>query len=361
MITPNHTVRELMELIGLNARGIALVADNRTLITTLTDGDLRRGLLDGVKLEDNVLSLMQSKDLRGIHDPIVVSPDVSDDECIAIMRDNQITQLPVVDKSDYLLDIVFSEELMGRNTIRLSCLVDDSEAAPSCVETYAYGVIMAGGFGTRLRPLTDHMPKPMLPVNGRPLLEHIVERFKQSGIKDIYLSTYYKRRVIEEYFEDGSKFNVNIRYLQENEPNGTAGALSLVPSVDRPLVVTNGDILTKVGWRALLDFHHDHKASVTVGVRQYDMTVPYGVMRVSGEQVTSIEEKPVLDFLVNAGVYVVSEKAHGMIPKGVRYDMTDLIEEVIRSGGSVVAYPIAEYWIDIGQMADYEKAQKDHG
>lgn len=360
MVSPDASVRELMELIGENTKGFAIVADDGKLLTTLTNGDLRRALLDGVRLDDAVSAICESKEKRGLRQSIVVHSNVSDEECFSLMSEYQIAQLPVVDTNNNVVDVVFRDDLVGRNAIRLSYLEDEGVISVSNSELNAYGVIMAGGFGTRLHPLTEQTPKPMLPVNGKPLLEYIVEGFEKAGVRDIYLSTYYKRHVIEEYFEDGARYNVNIEYLHEENPIGTAGALSMVRNVDRPMVVTNGDILTKVGWAALLDFHHEHEAMITVGVRQYDMTVPFGVMNVSGEQVTAIEEKPTLDFLVNAGVYVISEEAHTMIPSNTRYDMTELIEAVLAQGGAVVAYPIAEYWIDIGRMADYEKVQTDH-
>jgi len=361
LVSPDATVRELMQIIGRNARGIALVADmDQVLETTLTDGDVRRSLLDGVRMEDDIKTLMAHKSSRTGLNPIVVPLEMPDDECLSLMHERSIRQLPVVDFAGRVVDLVFRDELLGKKALRLSYISDTDEGAPAKMTRDAYGVIMAGGFGTRLRPLTDHLPKPMLPIDGRPLLEVIIERFERAGIRRLFLSTYYKREVIEDHFKDGAKFNVQIDYLHEDFPLGTAGALELMGQIDRPLVMTNGDLLTKVCWNALLDFHCEHGALLTVGVRQYDIKVPFGVMNTEGPVVLSVDEKPTIDFLVNAGVYVLSPEAHAMIPSGKRYDMTDLIEDVIQSGGKVAAFPIVEYWLDIGQMADYEKAQKEY-
>jgi len=362
VVTPERTVRELMEVIGKNARGIALVTNSKNeFSTTLTDGDVRRGLLDSVKMEDPISKLVLNKQSRGAHKPVVVSPDMSDDECLLRMEQSSIRQLPVVDERGCIVDLVFRDELLGKTALRLSYITEEITDEVTVDAVDAYGVIMAGGFGTRLKPLTDHLPKPMLPINGRPLLEHIVERFERAGIRKLFVSTYFKREVIENHFKKGDEFNVQIDYLHEDEPIGTAGALGLIEVVDKPLVMTNGDILTKVGLSALLDFHNDHEAILTVGVRQYDINVPFGVMNTDGPTVISVDEKPIFDFLVNAGVYVVSKQAHAMIPQGERYDMTDLIEDILKAGGSVVAFPIVEYWLDIGQMSDYQQAQEDHG
>ena len=360
IVAADLSVRELMVVIGKNARGIALVTDSkRKLITTLTDGDVRRGLLDGVRMDSLVCLLMENKLERVSHPAITVNPEKSDEECLKLLDQEQIRQLPVLSEDGCVVDLVFRDDLLGGKALRLSYVSEEVDESP-VKDLNVYGVIMAGGFGTRLQPLTDNIPKPMLPVNGRPLLEIIIERFERAGIKKLFLSTYYKKDVIEEYFRDGRDFNVSIDYLHEDSPIGTAGALGLIEKIDRPIVMTNGDLLTKVCWNALIDFHYDQEAVLTVGVRQYDIKVPFGVMNTDGATVISVDEKPVLDFLVNAGVYVLSPQAHAMIPKGQRYDMTDLIEDVINAGGKVVAFPIVEYWLDIGQMADYKQAQEDH-
>ncbi|NWK55167.1 NTP transferase domain-containing protein [Verrucomicrobiaceae bacterium N1E253] len=361
LVSQSQSVRELMQVIGENARGIALAVDSDgVLITTLTDGDVRRGLLNGLCLKSQIGELVEDKESRIAHPALVVSPDVADDECLRIMEEAGVRQIPVVDEFGHVVDLVSKDLLLDKAALRLNYVAEEPKASSQYEDMEASGVIMAGGFGTRLRPLTDHMPKPMLPINDRPLLEYIVERFERAGIRKLYVSTHYKREVIENHFRDGSGHNVSIDYLHEDDPLGTAGALGLIEKVNRPLVMTNGDILTEIDFRSLLCFHHEHDAMLTVGVRQYDIKVPFGVMNTKGSDVISIDEKPVLDFLVNAGVYVVSPAAYDLIPKNKHYNMTDLIEDILAAEGSVAAFPIVEYWLDIGQMSDYQQAQNDH-
>ncbi len=359
-ISPKKHVRDLMQVIGRNARGIALVVDEKfVLLDVMTDGDVRRSLLEGLSIDSSVEELMSNKLKRSSSVPITAQAPISDDECIELLEHYSIRQLPIIDESGIVVDLMFDHEMFRDSPLRLSDTVNlDGKVYSGNAD--AVGVIMAGGFGTRLRPLTNDIPKPMLPLNGRPLLDVIVERFEKSGIRKLFISTFYKRNVVEDYFGNGAKHNVNIEYLHEDDPIGTAGALSLMPKVNQPIVMMNGDILTKVDFGKMLEFHKEHGALLTVGVRSYEMKVPFGVMKTSGVEVQTVEEKPTLDFLVNAGVYVLAPEAQALVPDKTRYDMTDLIQEINRMGKKVVAFPIYEYWLDIGQMGDYEKAQRDH-
>jgi NDP-sugar pyrophosphorylase family protein len=219
-------------------------------------------------------------------------------------------------------------------------------------------VIMAGGFGTRLRPLTEDTPKPMLTIGDRPVLELTIERLRNAGIKRMNVTTHYLADTISNHFGDGKAWDVDINYVREDLPLGTAGGLKMLPEKDETLLVINGDVVTEVDFRSMLDYHRDHGADVTVGVRQYQVPVPYGVVDCDGPRVRQLREKPVVNFLVNAGVYLLEPTVYRYIPDGHRFDMTDLIARLIDKGRHVVSFPILEYWLDIGQRADYEQAQE---
>jgi NDP-sugar pyrophosphorylase family protein len=220
-------------------------------------------------------------------------------------------------------------------------------------------VIMAGGYGTRLMPLTNQLPKPMLPVGDRPLLEIIVDQLREAGIRQVNVATHYKSEAISDHFKNGEDFGVDIRYVREDQPLGTAGALSLLEESDDPLLVINGDILTRVDFRALLDFHREHQAELTIGVREYEFRVPYGVIDTDGVNVKGISEKPVVRQFINAGIYLLNPAVRKMIPNGQPYDIPELIQLLIDNGRCVVCFPIREYWLDIGKSDDYNQAKMD--
>jgi len=222
-----------------------------------------------------------------------------------------------------------------------------------------WAVIMAGGIGSRLRPLTDSVPKPMLPVGDRPLLERTVERLRRAGIQEVRVTTHYLGDRITNHFGDGRAFGVHIEYLPEERPLGTAGALAKLRDIQSPLLVINGDILTGVDFQAMLAYHQEYRAAATVGVRQVELQVPYGVVECTGPQIRRLSEKPVEKLLVNAGIYLLEPSVLAFIPDNERFDMTDLIQRLLEEGRTVVSFPIVEYWIDIGQPADYERAQLD--
>jgi NDP-sugar pyrophosphorylase family protein len=218
---------------------------------------------------------------------------------------------------------------------------------------------MAGGFGKRLLPLTQNTPKPMLPIGEQPLMERMIGQLRDAGIHRVNVTTHFEPEKIRDYFGDGERFGVNLNYVSEERPLGTAGALRLIETKKEPLLIINGDILTRVDFRAMLDFHREHQADLTVGVREYDFQVPYGVIETEGARVTGVNEKPVYKFFVNAGIYLLQPALDEFIPKDERFDMTDLIEKLIAAGRTVASFPIMEYWLDIGRLADYERAQED--
>ena len=218
-------------------------------------------------------------------------------------------------------------------------------------------VIMAGGRGSRMRPLTDDIPKPMLPVGDRPLLESILDQLRKARINHINLITHYKKEVISNHFGNGAGFGVEIQYVEEDQPLGTAGGLSLLEASDGPLLVINGDIFTEVNFQAMMDFHRENKADMTVAVKNQEFSLPYGVVETDGVRITSISEKPVVRHFINAGIYLLNPELCRQIPAGQPYDMTELIALLIKDGRTVVSFPVHEYWLDIGQQSDYQRVQ----
>lgn len=258
-----------------------------------------------------------------------------------LMRQHAVRQIPIVDESGFLVDLVVDADFSKEKTPELRA------------------VIMAGGKGSRLHPLTENTPKPMLPVGGRPLMEWIVEQLRDSGIHRIHVSTHFQSEKISEHFGDGNAFGVDIQYVSEEQPLGTAGSLSLLEHSQEPLLVMNGDILTQVNFRAMYDYHREHQAEMTVGVRHYEFQVPYGVVECEESRITALREKPVQQFFVNAGIYLLEPSVFRFIPEHQRQDMTEVIDRLLKVGANVVSFPIMEAWIDIGQHADYEKAQSE--
>jgi len=221
---------------------------------------------------------------------------------------------------------------------------------------------MAGGLGTRLQPLTDDSPKPMLQVGGKPLLEIILKNFIEHGFVNFYISVQYLPEIIMDYFQDGKNLGVSIKYIQEDQPLGTAGALGLIPqeALDSPIIVMNGDILTSVDFPALLDYHSKHEGAATMCVRDYEFQVPLGVIEGNGSKINMIKEKPIHKCQVNAGIYVINSDIVKIIPENKRVDMPDFLSDQISQGNSVHMFPIHEYWLDIGRLEDFNKAQIDY-
>jgi NDP-sugar pyrophosphorylase family protein len=272
--------------------------------------------------------------------PLTAPSGTTSAELVVLMRRYDVRQIPLVDDAGVVVDVALLEELI------------DTEGPP------LRAVVMAGGFGTRLGNLTSDTPKPMLPVGDRPLLERIVGQLRDAGIRHVNLTTHYRADAITEYFGDGSSFGVQIEYVSEARPLGTAGALGLVDA-DGPVLVMNGDILTGVDFRALHRFHVEHEADMTVAVRPYELRVPFGVVELDGPIVQGMSEKPLVRGLVNAGIYLVAPDALATIPVGERYEIPQLIDELVAAGRRVVGFPLREYWLDIGQLADYERALVD--
>jgi len=329
----------MLEAIGVIERGsrqIALVVDaGDRLLGTVTDGDVRRGILRGVQMDSPVSAIMNRQ-------PRTIGPGASREQELAVMRELQINQLPVVDSEGRVIALETLGELL--RSARLGNWV----------------VLMAGGLGTRLRPLTDDTPKPMLPVGGRPLLETIIESFVAQGFSRFFVAVNYKADLFKAHFGDGASLGVSIEYLEEDRRLGTAGALGLLP--ERPnasLVVMNADLLTSVNFRQLLAFHEAHKAWGTMCVREYSLVIPYGVARLSHHRLEGIEEKPSHQLFVNGGIYALRPDCLDLVRPGVALDMTTLFNKLVESGRETAAFPVHEYWLDIGQVDDLERARSE--
>lgn len=336
------SIREAIACIDRNEKGIVLVTnESGQLLGTITDGDIRRAILAGMTLNMPVVQLLSAKGESPYPKPITAPEGTGRDALLQLMQNHSIRQIPLLSEEKRVVDLVTLDELLPEQILPLQA------------------VIMAGGYGTRLRPLTEELPKPLLPVGGRPLMERIIEQLRQAGIRRVNVTTHYLSEKIVNHFGDGEAWDVDINYVTEDRPLGTAGALGLMAEPNEPLLVINGDILTQLDFRAMLSFHKEHQAEMTIGVRQYDLQVPYGVMECDGPYVRQVREKPLLSFLVNAGIYLLAPSVYRYIPDGQRFDMTDLIQQLLDDGRPVVSFPIVEYWLDIGQHADYEQAQID--
>lgn len=331
------SIAEAIRIIDASRAHICLVTDgNGRLCGTITDGDVRRGLLRSVALDASVDEIMKPT-------PIMGRQGESPRHYLELMRSAEVRQLPIIGSDGRVVGLVTLEELV------------DGGERPNWV------VLMAGGLGARLRPLTDETPKPMLKVGAKPLLETIIENFTQHGFRRFYISVNYLAEKVKDYFGDGSALGCEIRYLEEKEQLGTGGALRLLPErPEAPLIVMNGDVLTKVNFSQLLEFHEEHAAAATMCVREYDFQVPYGVVQLSEHRIAQLMEKPVYSFFVNAGIYVIEPRLLELLPAEARqFHMTDLFTRVVETGGETAAFPIREYWIDIGQIDDFHRANGD--
>lgn len=338
LIRPEQSIREAIQTINDSAIQIALVVDEHMrLLGTVTDGDVRRGILRGLSLDHPVSEVMNVN-------PVFVREGMTQDTIFTLMKEKKLRHIPVVDDKLRLVDLKIFEEMMFPP------------------EKDNWVVIMAGGMGTRLRPLTEKVPKPMLEVGGKPLLETIIVNVSQQGFRRFFLAVNYRAEMIKDYFGDGSRFGVEIRYLEEEQPLGTAGALSLLPKKPvHPIIVMNGDLLTKINYSHLLQFHHDHQAVATMCVRGYEYQVPYGVVKFDQYRFVAMEEKPVQRFFINAGIYVLAPSVLASIPEGSFLDMTDLFQKISLEGQRAIVFPIQEYWLDIGRLEDYARANEEYG
>jgi len=324
-----------------NEKGVLAVVDGEKVLKgIITEGDLRKAILKGIPRTKPITAVMNPR-------PFVMQQRLRDEEMLHLMNTTYhyiIKHVPIVDGEGILLDIVFRDLLVEKTTVRNRAL------------------IMAGGEGRRLRPLTNNTPKPLLVVGNKPVLATIIDHLKQSGIDKIYISVAYLAEKIKEYCGDGSRFGVSIEYIHEESKLGTAGCLALVKDkVDAPLIVVNGDVMTQVSFEALLEYHQKEQNSITMAVRKYDIEIPFGVARLNGKHlVHGVEEKPTQSFFINSGVYVFDPEVFGLINSVRRIDMPDLINAAIAEQYRVGGFPIREYWVDIGNSHNFRNAQADY-
>jgi dTDP-glucose pyrophosphorylase/CBS domain-containing protein len=334
-LLPSASIAEAIAQLDKAGTGALVLCNaDRMLFGLLTDGDIRRAILRGVSLES------PCEDIASL-EPLTVNSSTCATEALELMVKNDINHLPVVDAAGRVIKFLLRRNLAQRGGTGLSA------------------VIMAGGYGKRLLPLTEQVPKAMLPVGDKPLLERTIQQLRRSGIRDISLTTHYLPESIVQYFGDGSAFGVRLNYLKEDYPLGTAGGVKLMKRTENPFLVINGDIITGVPFQEMLNFHRKHHALLTVGVRKYDVEVPFGVVALDEVHVNHIREKPSFNFFINAGTYLLEPEVCDFIPTGQRFDMTQLIQRLIEAGKVVVGFPIMEYWLDIGRHEDYAKAQED--
>lgn len=333
LLPPTATVHEAIQNLELVSIQIVLITDEHNrLIGTLSDGDIRRGLLRGLTLESSIESIIFRK-------PLVVPPSLGRKMVLQLMTVNHIRQIPIVDEDGKVLGI----HLWNQVALQTE--------KPNLM------VVMAGGKGLRLRPHTETCPKPMLPIHGKPMLEHILERARMEGFRHFVFAIHYLGHIIEEYFETGEKWGVQIDYLREDSPLGTAGALSLLETLPQdPIVVTNGDVITDIRYGEILSFHERHRAAATMAVRLHEWRHPFGVVQLSGLDIVGFEEKPIARSHINAGVYVLSPTALGILEKKVPCDMPTLFEKLQAQSLRTVAYPMHEPWLDVGRQADLDVA-----
>ncbi len=333
LVGPESTVREAIETIDAAGLQIAIVADeDGRLLGTVTDGDVRRAILRGTSLDAAVGEVMNEN-------PTTAREHDDRETLLRLMRQRNLHQIPLLDATWRVVGLEVLDRLL-QPTRRANAVV-----------------LMAGGLGSRLSPLTDSTPKPLLHVGAKPILETILEAFVEHGFGRFYLSVNYLAEQVEAHFGDGSQWGVEIEYLRERDRLGTAGALSLLPERPTgPLFVMNGDLLTRLNFTRLLDFHAEHAATATMCVREYEMQVPYGVIETRDHRILDIHEKPTERYLVNAGVYVLQPETIDLVPPGEFFDMPDLFKELIRQRQKTAAFPVREYWMDIGRVEDFDRA-----
>jgi dTDP-glucose pyrophosphorylase len=311
---------------------VLVVNEAGELEGTISDGDIRRGLLKGLDLNSLITNVIH-------RNALVVPPEMTREMVMQLMVANKIQQIPVVDEHRHVVGLHLWDEI-ATPPVRSNLMV-----------------IMAGGMGTRLRPHTENCPKPLLPVAGKPMLEHIIEHAKLEGFSHFVLAVHYLGHMIEEHFGNGEQFGVKIDYLREQTPLGTAGALGLLsPRPNAAFVVTNGDVITDIRYGELLDFHVRHDAAATMAVRVHEWQHPFGVVQTQGVEIVGFEEKPIARSHINAGVYALDPDALNALPCESRCDMPTLFEHLQEQSRRTVAYPMHEPWLDVGRPEDLRHA-----
>lgn len=335
IVNLDTSMKDAISKITKSSCQIALVTSANILKGVITDGDIRRAILQGKSLETKSKEIMQKNF-------VFLNEKKTSKEALRIMRNKNLRQIPQLDKNGRIINLFILNDLIKKNKLENNI------------------VIMAGGKGKRLGKLTKNCPKPMLKVKNKPILEIIIEQCIKFGFENFYFSVNYLRKQIEDYFENGHKWDVNIRYLIEDKPLGTAGSLKLLSiNNDKPLIVLNGDVLTKVDFESILQFHKTQSAKVTICVKQNTTKIPYGILEVNEHDVVKLSEKPEFKYYINAGIYVLEPEVLKLIPESSFFDMTDLIQKLKKNKLKVKAFPIYEYWEDLGYPTLLDKANRE--
>ena len=333
-ISPDVSLIECMRNMDITGAGIALAVDSKLrLIGTISDGDIRKALVKGCLLDSSVSPHIN-------RNCFFVLPTVPRAEVLDIMQACRFEQVPIVNEQGKVVGLHLLHDILG------------NIARPN------WAVVMAGGKGTRLRPLTEKLPKPMIRVAGRPLLERIILHLVSYGIRRIFLSVNHMAQVIEDYFEDGSKYGTKIEYLREDDPLGSGGAISLLPEIpEKALLVMNGDLIVDTNFTDMIEFHSQNDFYATMGVYSYFHQVPFGCVEIRDNRLAGLEEKPVLEKMVNAGIYVLSPKAVSAIPKNTYFPITTLFEDAIKNNLACGTFPVEKEWLDIGSPQQLRQAR----
>ena len=339
IVNVNSNAINAIEAINKTNAYIALIVDNEMrLVGTITDGDIRRGLLNGKALDSNVREFMNKNFFS------MKEGELSKDKIEKAFK-KDITQMPILDSNGKVKELLQKEEMLKRCKLPINTVV-----------------IMAGGKGKRLLPHTMNCPKPMITINGKPMLEIILEKCMHFGFDNFYISVNYLKDQIINYFGNGNNWGVKIEYLYEEQPLGTAGSLSLLPEDDKinnSILILNGDIITNLDLALLTEFHAKHNAEMTIAAKQSSYTIPYGVINTSGLELETIEEKPTYNFLVSAGIYIIKPSILKYIKKNTFFDMPDLVSIIKSNNSKVITFPIHEYWLDVGRPENLEKVSKE--
>ena len=335
LLPKGSTIRQALERLDFLAKDaiIFIIDDDNRLVGSLTDGDVRRGLLRGYTIENLVDDIIQPN-------PRYIRKGERNINKVIEYRENHFRIIPILDKENRIVNVINFREFK-------SYLPVDT-------------VIMAGGRGERLRPLTDFTPKPLLKVGDKPILEHNLDRLKLFGIDDFWITVKYLGKQIENYFGNGNEKSINIEYVYENEPMGTIGAVSKINNFSHDYVlVSNSDLLTNIDYEHFfLDFLKK-EADFSVVTIPYSVDIPYAVLETNNGHVMNFREKPTYTYYSNGGIYLMKREVLQHLPIEKYFNATDLMEALIKNGSKVISYPLAGYWLDIGRHEEFEKAQKD--
>ena len=337
LLSPDTHILDAIRIVDEAGLQIGLVVDDqRNLLGTVTDGDIRRGILRKLDLSESVSLIMNNA-------PQTVRKGAIKEDIMELMKRFQLHHIPIIDDAGRVIELETLDHLLNANKQKSNGVV-----------------LMAGGLGERMRPLTESIPKPLIHVGKKPILETILENFIEQQFCKFYFSVNYKSKMIMDHFGDGSQWGVEIEYLQEDKKLGTAGSLSLLnKDMNDPLIVMNGDLLTRVNFDSMLQYHRDHKSMATMAIRDYDFQVPFGVVNIDGSRITGIDEKPTHKFFVNAGIYVLEPEILDFLSPGAFKNMPDLFQDLINSKHNANVFPIHEYWLDIGRFDDLDRAMYD--